>query len=105
MGVLIFCQNLGAGVFLTVAQTIFSNSLQDTIVQYAPGVDPGVVLVAGAAGIRSVVSGQQLVGVLLAYSTSADRVMYLGAGLSVAAFCCAWGMGWKDMRKAKESGK
>ena len=36
-----------------------------------------------------------------AYSTSVDRVMYLGIGISAAAFAFAWRLGWKDIRAEK----
>lgn len=57
---------------------------------------------AGARSIRKLVSGEQLVGVLKAYSTSIDRVMYLSIGIGVVSFAFAWGLGRKDMRMEKE---
>jgi hypothetical protein len=105
MGILIFTQNLGAAVFLIAAQTIFSNSLRKTIKQDAPGVNPDLIVAAGARSIRKLVQGEQLKGVLRAYSTSVDRVMYLGAGLGVASFVFCWGLGWRDIRKKEEEGE
>jgi len=102
MAILIFCQNLGGAVFLTAAQTIFSNSLHKTIKQYAPGVNPELIIAAGARSVRQLVSGEQLAGVLQAYSTSVDRVMYLGTGIGAASFAFAWGLGWKDIRVEKK---
>lgn len=98
MAILIFCQNLGAGVFLMVSQTIFSNSLRKQIMQKAPGVNADLILGIGARLVRQSVRDEQLASVLQAYSDSVDRVMYLGIGISVAAFSFAWGLGWKDIR-------
>lgn len=102
MGILLFFQNLGAAIWLVIAQLIFTTTLRSGIPRYAPGVDADVVIAAGASSIRKVVSGDMLEGVLKAYSKSVDRVMYLGVGISVAAFVCGWGMGWKDVRAKKK---
>ena len=99
MAILILCQNLGAAVFLTLAQTVFSNSLHSAITKDAPDVSADAVLASGAPMIRTFVSAQQLPGVLRAYSKAVDSVMYLGIGLAGLAFVCAWGLRWKDIRK------
>jgi hypothetical protein len=99
MAILILCQNLGAAVFLTIAQTILNTSLGSAITKDAPGVDADAVLTGGATMVRKIVSAQKLPGVLQAYSTAIDSVMYLGIGLGGLAFVCAWGLGWKDIRK------
>ncbi|KAL1881219.1 hypothetical protein Daus18300_001070 [Diaporthe australafricana] len=102
MGILIFCQNLGGAVLLVAAQTIFTNSLRETISRDVPGVPAELVINAGARAVRQVVPPSLLEGVLQAYTTSVDRVMYLGIGLGVASFAFAWGLGWKDVRSQKK---
>ena len=102
MAILIFCGNLGAGVFLIAAQTFFSNTLREQIEQHVPGVNSELIIAAGARSVRQLVSGEQLAGVLQAYSTSVDRVMYLGIGIGAASFAFAWGLGWKDIRVEKK---
>jgi len=99
MSLIVFCQTFGSAIFLSFAETIFSNSLRSELRRYVPSVNPQVVIDAGATAIRNVVSKNELPGVLLAYSESMDRVFYLAAGASVGSFCFAWGMGWKDIRK------
>ncbi|ELR03674.1 hypothetical protein GMDG_06317 [Pseudogymnoascus destructans 20631-21] len=99
MAILILCQNLGAAVFLTMGQAIFSNSLTAAITRDAPGVSTKAVLAGGAREIQKLVSAEQLPAVLRAYGKAIDAVMYLGIGLGGLAFVCAWGLGWKDIRK------
>jgi len=99
MAILILCQNLGSAVFLTVAQTIFNGSLKSHIAEDAPGVDADAILAGGARVVRTLTKGQQLGEVLRAYSKAIDSVMYLGVAMGVAAFTCAWGLGFKDIRK------
>lgn len=107
MSTLMFFQTLGSAILLTIADTIFNNSLKTEIPKYAPSVNPETVISAGATAVRNVVSKSDLPGVLLAYSKSFDRVFYLAAGLSVGFFIAGFGLGWKDIRKkpAVESGK
>ncbi|KAI1412496.1 MFS general substrate transporter [Hypoxylon sp. FL1857] len=98
MAILIFCQNLGGAVFLLAAQTVFSNSLREQIETHVPGVNAEQIVAAGARSIRQLVSGEQLAGVLQAYSTSINNVMYMGIAVSGVSFALCWGLGWKDIR-------
>ncbi|KAK0710044.1 major facilitator superfamily-domain-containing protein [Lasiosphaeria miniovina] len=103
MALLVFAQTFGSAVFLTISQTIFSNSLSKYVAEYAPNVNFGKLLAAGATGVHGVVSDADLPGVLLAYANSVDRVFYFCVAAAVAAFCAAWGMGWHDLRVKHES--
>jgi hypothetical protein len=105
MAILIFSQSFGAAVFLSFAETIFSNSFRKLIPEYAPSVNGQSIIAAGATGFRKIVSGKDLAGVLIAYGKSVDRVFYMAAGMGVGCFVFAWGMGWKDLRKKKEISK
>ncbi|KIM95352.1 hypothetical protein OIDMADRAFT_206451 [Oidiodendron maius Zn] len=99
MSLLTFMQTLGGAIMLTCGETIFTNSLRDTIPTYE-GVNPEAIILAGATGIRAIITDPtQLAGVLIAYSKSVDRVFYLAIGCSCACFLFSWGMGWKDIRK------
>ena len=106
MALVTFSQSFGSAVFLSLAETIFSNSFADLISEYAPLVDGQAVIDAGATGFRNKVSGADLAGVLTAYAKSIDRVFYLAAGAGVGCFVFAWGMGWKSLKaKKKETSK
>ena len=104
MSLLTFLQTLGGAVMLTFGETIFTNSLRNTIPTYASGVDPQAIIEAGATQIRSIVTNPNiLAGVLAAYSKSIDRVFYLTIACSAIGFLFAWGMGWKDIRQKPET--
>lgn len=105
MALVTFSQSFGAAVFLSLAETVFSNSFADLISNYAPLVDGQSVIDAGATGFRNVVSGSDLAGVLTAYAESIDRVFYLAAGAGFGCFVFAWGMGWKGLKKKEEVSK
>jgi hypothetical protein len=102
MSLIMFSQTFGGAVFLSLAETIFSNSLRSELPRYAPSINPEVVIAAGATAIWDAVTKNELAGVLIAYSKSVDRVFYLAAGAAVGCFCFAWGMGRKDIRKKKQ---
>ena len=105
MALVLFSSTLWGAMFLTFASTIFTNSLKTLIPQYAPGVNPHIVIEAGASGFRKVISGKDLANVLVAYAKSVNRVFYLNVGTVCVCFVFAWGMGWKDIRKKKQVSK
>ncbi|KIW43594.1 uncharacterized protein PV06_04681 [Exophiala oligosperma] len=102
MAILLFSQNFGAAVFLTIAQTVFSNSLKTKIPQYAPGANVDAVLAAGATEFAKVVTPDQVAGVVKAFSVSVDHVFYLVCGAAGGAFICSWAMGWRDIRQKSD---
>jgi hypothetical protein len=102
MSLLMFSQNFGAALFISLAQTIFSSTLVHELPIAAPGIDVQAVINAGASSFRAVVSKALLPGVLLAYDQAISHVFYLATGAGVAAFVVCWGMGWKSVKKAEE---
>jgi hypothetical protein len=101
LAAVVFSQGFGPALFLSFAQTIFSNSLKDKLHHFAPEVDAQTVFAAGATGIRTVISAASLPGVIMSYNESVNNVFYLITGAAVAAFISCWGMGWKSVKKPK----
>jgi hypothetical protein len=101
----VFAQNLGGAVFLSLSQIVFSSRLRHYLAIYAPEIDPQLVIVAGAVGIRKAVPASSLPGVLLAYSKSFDRVMYLATGVAGGALFAAFGMRWMNIKRKEEQEK
>ena len=98
MSLLMFSSTIGGALFLSFANTIFTNSLRSLL--------PTVVSIekvvnAGAYGIRDVVSNSELTAVLKAYAESVDNVFIMCAALAVACFVFSWFMGWEDIREKK----
>ncbi|PLN79467.1 major facilitator superfamily domain-containing protein [Aspergillus taichungensis] len=110
VAVLMFGPQLAGALLVSFGNTILTNSLVTLIPQYAPDVDPAIVVTAGATSFRNEISPSDLTNVLVAYSKSVSRVFYLGAACGAVSFVTAWGMGWKDIRagsrppKPSESG-
>ena len=102
MAVLVFCQTFGGSLILAVSQTAFTNSLKNALDTYAPNIDVRTLLDAGASAIREKVPLDSLQGVLLAYNKALSNVWYVITGTAAVTFLFTWGMGWKNVKKAKE---
>jgi hypothetical protein len=101
MAIIIFAQQFGGSVWLAVASTAFSSSLKKAIGKYAPGVNPQVVIAAGAIGYREVVPAASVAGVIKSYNEAVNHDFYIAAGVAVATFVFSWGMGWKSVKAKK----
>ncbi|KAI9645350.1 hypothetical protein NHQ30_006086 [Ciborinia camelliae] len=93
-----FSNYFGGAIFLSFASTIFTNSLREKLKIYAPDVDVEMVIASGATGLRDLVKGLELDGVLRAYNQSLVRCFYLAAGGASAAFFCSFGLGWGTVK-------
>ena len=102
-GLVVFFQNLGGAVFLSLAELIFNNQLMHELAVHARSVNGTAVAAAGAsaADVRDAVPPALLPGVLLAYSNTFDHVMYLATGAACAAFLSATCMGWVRLKEEK----
>ncbi|RAH82442.1 efflux pump protein [Aspergillus japonicus CBS 114.51] len=105
---MIFCQNFAGAVFVVVAEVIFRQQLVKEIRLHAPQVSVDAALAAGASAssVRALVSegsgsSAELVGVLLAFANSLDKVFYLLMACCLTGCVAAFGMGWVDVRKKK----
>ncbi|KAL0944844.1 MFS multidrug transporter [Colletotrichum truncatum] len=99
MAMLVFSQTLACAVSLTIGELIFSEGLGRNLAKYAPSVDAETVQKAGGTGFRVVVGGDELPGVLKAFSESISEVMCMCAAFSSMVVFLGWGMGWVDIRK------
>ncbi|KAG4437721.1 hypothetical protein IFR05_006804 [Cadophora sp. M221] len=100
---LMFCQILGGALFVSFGQTIFSNALKPALKRYAPDVDAETVYAVGASAFRTVITKDQVRGVVLAYNDALNKVFYLGAGATVVAFGSSFGLGWTNLKAKKAS--
>lgn len=104
MSLIMFSQTFGGALFLSFADTIFTNSLRSLVSKDAPGIDAQSVVNAGAYSFRQAVPKESIAGVLKAYAKSIDGVFYMCTALAVMCFVFSWGMGWKDIRDSKNKG-
>ncbi|KAK4450215.1 major facilitator superfamily domain-containing protein [Podospora aff. communis PSN243] len=95
-----FGHTMGAAIFITLAQCVFTNGLRTLLPVYAHGVDPATIINSGItrkypdAGDDAITKG-----IVKAICGSIDHVFYMTAAAAFMAFCFAWGIGWSDIRK------
>jgi len=99
MSLIIFAQYFGGSLFLAFAELVFSHGLSQYLASDAPNVNAALVIEAGATGFRSVVSAEDLPGVINAYAKADNWAFYLGTGISGMAFLVSFGMGWRNPNK------
>ena len=97
----IFSQIFGGALFLTFAETDFSNGLIKALKQFSPNVSPQTVIAAGASAVRQAVPKPEVAGVVLAYNQAIRDTFYLATGSAVVTLVFCWGMGWKSVKEAK----
>ncbi|KAJ7834161.1 DHA14-like major facilitator [Mycena leptocephala] len=93
--ILMFAQTLGGALFVSIGQVTFTTTLAASLVQKVPGVNPAVILSAGANSLKSAVNPAFLEGVLFAYNqvrkVSAFIVATVVAGVAlIGAFMVEW---------------
>ena len=104
IAIVIFAQNVGAAVWVCVANSIFNNSLRKELSQRAAliGPSPETIIEAGALNIRAAgLTPSQLAAVLVAYGKAIDRTMYLGIAVFGSVMLVCWGMGFKNLKKVE----
>ncbi|KAF1982381.1 MFS multidrug transporter [Aulographum hederae CBS 113979] len=65
--ILIFIQTLAGAIFVSVGQSIFANVLIETAGEFAPSVDPHMIVATGATELRKVFSEDVVPGIIRAY--------------------------------------
>ncbi|KIX04776.1 uncharacterized protein Z518_05646 [Rhinocladiella mackenziei CBS 650.93] len=99
--VAIFFNSLGGAISISIAQNIFSNSLVQQIPKYTTGVNPAVIILAGATHIREVTPPSQLAGVLYAYNIAVTNSYILAIACASIAFLLSLGFEWKSVKGKK----
>jgi hypothetical protein len=96
-----FFNSLGGAVAISIAQNIFVNSLARELPKYAPGLDPQVVIKAGATYVRNVVPKELLAGVLEAYTNAIVSAFLLAIATGGLAVLVSFGMEMKSVKGKK----
>ncbi|GJD04410.1 efflux pump [Colletotrichum higginsianum] len=101
MSLVIFTQTFGGSLALTIAQLVFNSCLEAAIPKFAPTANVDAITYAGATGFSSVVTPDELPGVLRSYAYAIDKTFYVALGASAGTFLFAWGMGWRKIQQKK----
>jgi len=99
--VIIFLQTLGGALFVSVGQNIFSNKLVEGLKQYAPGIDPNIVLSTGATSIQQTIDKADLHGVTLAYNNALTQTFLVAAVMAALTIIGSATIEWKSVKGKK----
>lgn len=73
-----FCQYFGGTVFLAIAKSLFENGLRKALGEYAPNVDPNLVINAGAVTAFEKLPPADVGNVILAYNKALTATFVSG---------------------------
>lgn len=96
--VIAFSQFLAGTIFITICQTILTNTLTSQLSRQLPGFDSSSLANAGATQIQNLVTQEELPIVLAAYSNGIDHVFYVSLAASCLAFLGSFFIEWKSVR-------
>lgn len=103
---IVFSQNLGGAIFVAVGQAIFQNGLLDGLRNFAPSVDPSLILSAGATGLRATLTSKgqidQLPAVIESYMKGLQDTYRVALALTVAAFVASLFLEWRSVKEGQE---
>ena len=97
---LIFMQTFGGAVFNSVAQSIFTNTIEKNLKAKVPELAPSDVINAGATALRSF-PAEDLDGLISSYDKGLQGVFYLVAAIAGVATIVSLAMPWTSVKPKK----
>ncbi|KAE8143181.1 major facilitator superfamily domain-containing protein [Aspergillus pseudotamarii] len=101
--ILLFFQTLGGTIFVSVAQSVFTNRLITKLLSLSSTYNPNQIISVGADDLRSHFSGTQLRDILDAYLTGLRAAWILGLACAGVAFLSSFGAKVRNMRQPAHS--
>lgn len=103
-----FFQNLGGSLFISVGQSVFQNGITSYMQSNVKDIEPSVVISAGATAIRPVLAQMgklnELPAVVEAYMTGLANAYRVSLALTCAAFVASLFVEWKSVKGNKDKG-
>lgn len=101
LAVIIFAQNFGPAIFLSVAQTVLSDRIVVNLQHYAPGVNAVALEQAGLSDISGHVPVGEVTGVVQSYDKAITQTFYLSVGLACLTMVGSLGMPWRSVKEKR----
>lgn len=102
--VIVFMQTIGGSLFVSVAQNVFNNKLVQYVHEDAPGLDPSIVIGAGATALQTTIRNeypQYLEGATLAYNDALMQTFLVSAAIAATSIIGSGLMEWKSVKGKK----
>ncbi|KAL7911483.1 MFS multidrug transporter [Trichoderma velutinum] len=93
-----FLQTLGGALFVSVAQSVFTNQLLQSLAKYVPDLDPNIVLSTGVTNLQKDLPKQDLPGIVLAYNEAVTRAFLVATALSAASILGSATIPWRSVK-------
>lgn len=105
MAIITFSQSLSAALFISIAQNVFQNRLVASLTEFAPRINPGTVVQAGAANLSQCLPPQIVPSVLYAYNVAVTQIFYVSVAAAVLSFVGAALVEQKSIRQPRTDGE
>ncbi|KAJ7735138.1 putative efflux pump antibiotic resistance protein [Mycena maculata] len=92
-----FMQTLGGALFISVGQNVFTNKLASGLGSI-PGLDPSIVLNAGATSLQSAVNPASLPAVLVVYNHALITAFYVSIAMGALSLVGSGAMEWRSIK-------
>ncbi|TAQ83111.1 hypothetical protein B7494_g8565 [Chlorociboria aeruginascens] len=96
--VLLFSNFLGGSIGVSIAQSIFVNSLKRQLSQNIPQVNSSYIINAGATALHEVVPSDIFPAVVKAYAYAVTRSFFLPTAASAVALFVTFGIKWHNFK-------
>ena len=94
-------QNLGGAIFVSVAESVFTNHLSANLGQI-PNLDVPKIVGAGATAFRQIVPADQLPAIYVAYNGAIRNAIYVAVATSASSALGAVLIEWKSVKGARK---
>ena len=98
---MMFSQQLGGALFVSVGQNVFINDLVAGLAT-VPGLSPMSIVNTGATDLQKTVPAQYLPVVLDKYNYALTRTFVIATGMIAASIIGSFAMEWKNIKKGKK---
>ncbi|KAF4632397.1 hypothetical protein G7Y89_g5721 [Cudoniella acicularis] len=95
----LFNNFLGGALAVSIAQGIYSNTLEQRLKQFAPQLNQDIIIAAGAPDIASVVPPALVPLIREAYNDAVTRAFFMPVAGATLAFFFTLGIKWKNITK------
>lgn len=101
IALVMFCQQLGGAVFVSIGQSVFTNQLVKGVSKVS-GISPAVIVNTGATDLKSVVGLSNLRAVLVAYNGALTKTFTVALAMSCLSIIGSLSIEWKNIKPAKK---
>ena len=103
ISLIMFCQQLGGAVFVSIGQNVFDNELVKGL-HGIGGIAPAAVVSTGATELRTAVGAANLSAVISAYNGALVKVFEAALAMACLSILGAFSMEWINIKKVKKQG-